>query len=214
MLKASKITIAILSTLIGMYPIIYFVIDRKFGLLSSKSAELLNDILWNTMFYGHITLGGLSLLIGWIQFSKRLRDRRINIHRLIGKTYTVSVLISGICGLYIALNATGGIISIIGFFSLGIVWLYTTIIGYKTVIQGNIRFHEKMMIYSYAACFAAVTLRIWLPILTSILGEFLSAYRIVAWLCWVPNLIVAYFIINTKKYSKKELTVIHNSLNK
>ena len=60
-----------------------------------------------------------------------------------------------------------------------------------------------MMIYSYAACFAAVTLRIWLPILTSILGEFLSAYRIVAWLCWVPNLIVAYIISNTKKPSKK-----------
>jgi len=48
------------------------------------------------------------------------------------------------------------------------------------------------MIYSYAECFAAVTLRIWLPLLTLVLGEFLTAYRIVAWLCWVPNILFAY----------------------
>lgn len=52
------------------------------------------------------------------------------------------------------------------------------------------------MIYSYAACFAAVTLRIWLPLLTAaFLGDFIKAYTIVAWLCWVPNIIVAYFIV-------------------
>ena len=107
-------------------------------------------------------------------------------------------MISGICGLYIATHATGGVISISGFFSLGAVWIYTTFVGYNAIRKGNVKLHEKMMIYSYAACFAAVTLRIWLPILTSTLSEFVSAYRIVAWLCWVPNLIIAYFIINTK----------------
>ena len=61
----------------------------------------------------------------------------------------------------------------------------------------------KFMIFSFAACFAAVTLRIWLPILTSIMGEFNSAYRIVAWLCWVPNIIVAFFIVRNAKATKK-----------
>ena len=51
------------------------------------------------------------------------------------------------------------------------------------------------MIYSYAACFAAVTLRIWLPILLKIFGDFIIAYSIVAWLCWVPNIIVANLIV-------------------
>jgi hypothetical protein len=54
-----------------------------------------------------------------------------------------------------------------------------------------------MMIYSYAACFAAVTLRIWLPLLISITGDFFIAYPIVAWLCWVPNLIVANLIVKS-----------------
>lgn len=48
---------------IGLYPIIYFVIDRRFGLLGSKTSDLLADIFWNIGFYGHIILGGLALLI-------------------------------------------------------------------------------------------------------------------------------------------------------
>jgi hypothetical protein len=54
------------------------------------------------------------------------------------------------------------------------------------------------MIYSYAACFAAVTLRVWLPFLTLIFGEFVLAYKIVAWLCWVPNMIFAHLWVRKK----------------
>lgn len=199
MKKASWITIGILSTLVGLYPIIYFLNDRRFGLLTSKSVELLNDNLWSIAFYGHIILGGLALLIGWLQFSNTLRVKKTELHRILGKIYVISVLISGICGLFIALNATGGIISILGFFTLGLTWLTTTILGFKAIKKGNIKSHEKFMIFSYAACFAAVTLRVWLPLLTIAIGEFNSAYRIVAWLCWVPNLIVAFLIVRNKR---------------
>ena len=195
MKKASWILIGILSTLIGLYPILYFLNDGRFGLLASKSTELVSDNFWNIGFHGHIVLGGLALLIGWLQFSNKLRRRNLNMHRTIGKTYLISVLISGICGLYIAIYATGGIISILGFFTLGLIWLSTTILGFKAIKKGNVELHEKFMVFSYAACFAAVTLRIWLPILTSVMGEFIGAYRIVAWLCWVPNIIIAYFIV-------------------
>jgi uncharacterized membrane protein len=198
MKKASWILIGIMGTLIGLYPLLYLLVDRHFGLLASKSAELLSDTVWNIAFYGHILLGGLALLIGWLQFSGKLRKRRIKIHRAIGKLYVIAVLISGFCALYIAMHATGGIISILGFFSLGLVWLSSTILGFKAIKKGNIALHQKFMIYSYAACFAAVTLRIWLPLLTIAFGEFLIAYRIVAWLCWIPNMIFAFFWVRKK----------------
>ncbi|WP_439132480.1 DUF2306 domain-containing protein [Polaribacter sp.] len=192
MKKKSWIIIGILSTLVGLYPMIYFFID---WLLSSKSVELLNNDLWNIAFYGHITFGGLALLIGWLQFSHKLRRKKIKLHKIIGKIYVIAVLISGIFGLYIALFATGGVISIFGFLSLGIIWLTTTVLGFKAIKNRNIALHKKFMIYSYAACFAAVTLRVWLPLLTIAIGEFNSAYRIVAWLSWVPNLMVAFLIV-------------------
>ena len=186
---------AILCCAVGVYPLIYFIIDRKFGLLGSKSDVLLTDVLWNTGFYGHILLGGLALAIGWLQFNGALRRKRIQLHRNIGKTYMIAVLISGLCGIYIGFYATGGSITATGFISLGVIWLVTTGLGYCAIRKGNISLHQKMMVFSYAACFAAVTLRIWLPILVRLhKGDFIPAYQIVAWLSWVPNIIVAYFI--------------------
>ncbi len=56
------------------------------------------------------------------------------------------------------------------------------------------------MILSYAACWGAVTLRVWLPILTIYFdGNFTKAYDIVAWVSWVPNILVALGIISYAK---------------
>ena len=189
---------AFLGVGVGLYPLMYFFLDRKFGLLASKSDELLADVFWNTGFYGHILLGGLALLIGWIQFSKKIRNTNLNLHRTIGKIYVIAALVSGVCGVFIAFNATGGLVTTLGFLSLGVIWLFTTIKAYLAIRKGDIQLHQGMMIYSYAACFAAVTLRIWLPLLTIAFGDFIIAYRIVAWLCWVPNIIFAYFWVRRK----------------
>ncbi len=183
---------------IGLYPLIYFIIDREFGLLASKSDELLANFMWNTGFYGHILFGGLALLVGWVQFNKKFRNSNLRRHKIIGKIYIIAVMISGTCGVYIAFYATGGIISSIGFICLGVLWLFTTYMAYRAAKNKDIDLHQGFMIYSYALCFAAVTLRIWLPTLTYFFGDFTIAYRIVAWLCWVPNLVFAFFWVRKK----------------
>jgi len=187
---------------VSLYPALYgylAYIGVDEALRSRKTAELLASAVWNTGFYTHIAFGGLALLVGWVQFSKRFRNTNLKRHRLIGKIYMIAVLISGIAGLYVAFYATGGIIAKLGFGSLAIIWLYTTFMGYRTIRNGNVQKHEVFMIYSYAACFAAVTLRVWLPMLTMAFGDFIPAYRIVAWLCWVPNIIFAYFWVKRKR---------------
>lgn len=193
MKKALWTSTGILAVMVGLYPVIYFVIDKRFGLLGSKPEALLIDDLYNAAFYGHIIFGGLALLIGWLQFSTKLRRTRISLHRIIGKTYVLSVLLSGLLGLYIALYATGGMIPMLGFISSDIVWLTTTILGIRAVVEKNFYKHQKFMIYSYAVCFSAVTLRIWLPLLEALMGNFLSAYRMVAWLSWIPNIMFAFY---------------------
>mgnify|MGYP003148229076 FL=1 len=145
----------------------------------------------------------MALLIGWSQFIKKLRAKRLNLHRNLGKVYVIAALISGLCGVYLGFFATGGIVSSLGFISLGVIWLFTTLRAYIAVKNKDLSLHQGMMIYSYAACFAAVTLRIWLPFLTIVFGEFLIAYKIVAWLCWVPNMIFAQIWVK-----KKGLTLV------
>lgn len=198
MKKAGWIFFAAFAIIVGLYPVIYFLIDRKFGLLGTKSAALLADTAWNTAFYIHIIPGGMALLIGWIQFSTAFRNRYPALHKKIGKTYIVSVLISSVAGIYIALHATGGLAASLAFVTLDIIWFYSTIMAFISVKKGKISRHENFMIYSYAATFGAVTLRIWLPLITLLLGNFFKAYPIAAWLAFVPNIIVAYFIVKNK----------------
>ena len=200
MKKAGWILVSMLSFSIGLYPITYFLIDRKFGLLNSKSVELLMYIPWNIGFYAHIIFGGIALLVGWTQFNQSLRNSYLTLHRTIGKIYVFSVFISAMAGIYIAFFATGGIVPSIGFLGLGITWFATTYLAYQNIRNRRLAAHQKWMTYSYAACFAAVTLRIWLPMLTAITHDFIISYKIVAWLCWVPNIVVAYFL--TKRYEK------------
>lgn len=196
--KVAWFVFAFLGVGVGLYPLLYFFLDRKFGLLASKSDELLADVFWNIGFYGHILLGGLALLIGWVQFSKKIRNTNLKLHRAIGKIYVIAALLSGACGVFIAFNATGGLVTTLGFLSLGAIWLFTTSKAYFAIRKGDIQLHQGMMIYSYAACFSAVTLRIWLPLLTIGFGDFELAYQIVAWLCWMPNIIFAYFWVRRK----------------
>src|ERR1700749_4007451 len=93
------IPFALLAIAVGLYPLAYYVFDMHHaGLLSSKSKELLDSKLWYTAFYVHITFGGIAMLTGWTQFSRRLRDRYIGTHRTVGKIYVVSVMLSSLAG--------------------------------------------------------------------------------------------------------------------
>lgn len=199
--KVAWFVFAFMAIGVGLYPIgyLYYAFqDGEIALRLSKSQEVLESVIWNIGFYGHITFGGIALMIGWSQFSKRIRTKRLQLHKKLGKVYVLSVLISGVCGVYIAFYATGGWITSLGFLGLGMIWLYTTGKAYVAIKKGDLELHQGMMIYSYAACFAAVTLRIWLPLLTLAFGAFLPAYKIVAWLCWVPNMVFAYFWVRKK----------------
>ncbi len=196
MKKTAWFLFAFLCLGFGLYPLLYFILDEKFGLLNTKPLELLSDLVWRTAFYIHIILGGLALLVGWPQFNKKWRIKRLDIHRLLGKIYVTSVFASSLAGIFIGFQATGGLISKAGFISLGIIWFFSTLQAFLWIKKKDIIRHEKFMIFSYAACFAAVTLRLWLPLLIIYFeGEFIPAYRIVSWLCWVPNLIVAWVLV-------------------
>ncbi len=200
MKKLTWIIFGGLCVVFSFYPLKYLLADKPVSLLLSKSVELLSSSLYNITFYSHITFGGIALLVGWLQFSKELRKKYVAFHRLIGKVYVVSVLASGIPGFYIALHASGGLSPQLGFSLGAMLWVFFTYQGFATIRRGNVHAHRQFMMYSYAGTFGAVTLRLWLPILVSIFGEFLLAYQVVAWLSWIPNLFIAYLVINKNTF--------------
>jgi hypothetical protein len=87
--------------------------------------------------------------------------------------------------------AFGGIVSKLGFASLAVLWLYTGLRAFLAIRRGEVSEHRRWMVRNFSLTLAAVTLRILLP-LSGIAGiPFEVAYPAIAWLCWVPNLLVA-----------------------
>lgn len=140
-------------------------------------------------FYTHITLAPVALALMPLQFWQGLRARRPNVHRWIGRTYGVSVLLAGIGSIFMALGTQAGPVAAFGFGFLGVFWLGTTAYGIWLILQKRIAEHRRWMMRSAALTFAAVTLRLYMPILMTVFGE-QTGYTLVAWLCWVPNLIL------------------------
>lgn len=185
---------AALAILVGLYPLLFFG-GGKQGILKLKPDDLFSNTSWQISFYIHIVFGGLALISGWTQFSQRIRSKSIWCHRLIGRLYMVAVALSALAGVYIAFYATGGLLAVSGFICLGITWFFTTMKAYLHIRNGQVPQHRQFMIYSYACCFAAVTLRLWLPVFILLTASFEKSYILVAWWSWLPNLIVAHFIV-------------------
>ena len=140
----------------------------------------------------HTTFGPVALILGVVNLLPAMRRGRWALHRNLGKVYLIAGAALGIAGGYLALFAAGGLLARLGFFSLAILTLTTLSRGYLAIRKGDVVRHREWMLRSYALIFAAVTLRIWLPLLIiAYQGEFLPAYRWVAWLAWVPNIIWA-----------------------
>lgn len=147
--------------------------------------------------FTHTLFGPIALVLGLVNLLPAMRQRaRWGAHRLVGKVYLLAAIALGGAGLYLAFHAAGGLLARIGFGTLAVATLVTSVQGYLSIRRRDITAHKQWMLRSYALIFAAVTLRLWLPLLIiAYQGQFMPAYRWVAWVSWVPNLLWAEWLI-------------------
>jgi uncharacterized membrane protein len=140
----------------------------------------------------HAVAAGLALLLGPWQVSTRLRARRPALHRWIGRLYLgAGIVLGGISGLMLSRLAQGGWVAQLGFASLAVGWLYTGWRGYLAIRIGERAEHRRWMLRNHALTLAAVSLRLYIPLSLAMGLPFEPAYRVIAWLCWVPHLFIA-----------------------
>ncbi|MBC8045212.1 MAG: DUF2306 domain-containing protein [Fimbriimonadaceae bacterium] len=148
-------------------------------------------------FYIHVFTAVLALPAGFTQFSKYLQKNYKPFHRINGRIYVFSVLLFGsTSGFIIGIYANGGILSQIAFCLLAVLWFYFTLMAFIKARQKKIIEHKKMMYRSFALTLSAITLRAWKYVIVYLFEpQPMDVYRIVAWLGWVLNLIIAEIII-------------------
>jgi uncharacterized membrane protein len=149
--------------------------------------------------YSHVLFGGIALALGPFQFRRGLLLRSRPLHRRLGLAYVIASALTGVSGMYMALYSHGGLVTHLGFGILGFLTLMTALKPYFHIRAREVAPHREWMIRNYALLFAAVTLRIELPLLAISFQAFEPAYRIVSWFCWVPNLLVAEWYIRRSR---------------
>lgn len=139
----------------------------------------------------HAAAAGAALLTGPFQFLPGLRSRRPSLHRGIGRVYVAACLMGALSGAVLAAGARTGLPSTIGFGLLAAAWLATTWRAYDAARNRRIAEHRRWMIRSFALTFAAVTLRLYLPLAFVSPWGYAATYRVISFACWIPNLLLA-----------------------
>ena len=138
----------------------------------------------------HIGVTAIAIIVAPWQFARKLRDRFPVVHRTMGRTYLVAGFLGIGTGAAIALGSAQGLVAGTGFLCLGLAWLTVTAVAYRMILARDFEAHRRWMLRSFALIFGAVTLRIYLPVSFALGLEFATSYPVIAWLAWVPNLLV------------------------
>ncbi|RFZ92168.1 DUF2306 domain-containing protein [Mucilaginibacter conchicola] len=152
-------------------------------------------------FYCHVFGSSLILIAGFFQFSKTVYSKP-RLHKALGKLYVLGILFFAAPGAYVmTLFINRGVGVFTSFLLQNTLWVIFTTLGWLTILKKNVGRHIKMMRRSYALAFGAVTLRFYIWLFT-VLGfgvNFNHNYLIIAFLSWVPNLLVAEWLNRNSK---------------
>ncbi|MGB8032125.1 MAG: DUF2306 domain-containing protein [Terracidiphilus sp.] len=148
----------------------------------------------------HITSGMVALLIGPFQFSRRLRQRNLQLHRVLGRTYLIAVLCGSLAGMGLAVTTTFGVMWGFSLFCLALAWSTCGAMAFYAIKLRQIAVHQEWMVRTYIVTFAFVTFRLlndYGP--TSRLGAPGQRGDVYIWACWVVPLMAAEVIMQLRR---------------
>ena len=125
----------------------------------------------------HTLCGVIALLAGPVQFSSRFRHRHPKFHRVLGRSYVISVFIGALTGIALAAGRPG----MPGTCVQAAAWIVCTSAAFITARNRQIARHRQWMVRSYAVTFTFVSSRVlnlW-PLYWSHLGDTLAAVGLV-----------------------------------
>lgn len=196
-----------------LIPVIVIIFSYKMAEISVPYIAMKHDVAflktkynvyhidyWRVGFYAHVFTSVFVLFAGAFQFSKYLIFRFPKFHRFLGYSYVFLVLfVSGPGAFAMAIHANGGLPAKASFVLQTIMWfVFTTAAWYYAAKRKFVK-HAESMLLSYSLTFAAVTLRTLVVLLSWLHIEGLrplDAYVFVAWMSWVPNMIIAGLLIH------------------
>lgn len=178
----------------------YIPLDTNVSFLMIKQTEVTERPEYLYFFYTHVYTSIFVLLAGFLAILRKDFGLK-NFHKNAGKIYIFLILLlAAPSGIYMGIFANGGFLSKISFVILGCLWWLLTFRAYQLARQKKFTEHKQWMWRSFALTISAITLRMWKVFIVYLFHPNpMDVYQIIAWLGWIPNILLIEFLI-TKKY--------------
>lgn len=177
----------------------YIPLKSDVSFLMIKQTEVTDRPEYLYFFYTHVYTSIFVLLTGFLAILRKDFGVK-NFHKSTGKIYVFLILLfAAPSGIYMGVFANGGFLSKISFVILGSLWWFSTFKAYQFARQKKFTEHKKWMWRSFALTISAITLRMWKVIIVYLFHPNpMDVYQIIAWLGWVPNIILIEYLILKK----------------
>ena len=110
----------------------------------------------------HVAGGSLAMLAGASQFIGALRRRWPALHRWLGRTYLLGILIGSTAVVGLLVTTQGWLALKLAFAATGLAWLITSLRGYRTIRRGEVDAHRRWMLRSYLVTLSPAVFRLFL----------------------------------------------------
>jgi hypothetical protein len=177
----------------------YLNFDSHYGFLRLKQKAIATG-WYLPAYYSHVLLGGLILVIGFFQLNPKSNQRYRRLHRVFGYIYVLGILFfSAPGGLVMSLFIGRGPWVQASFLLQVTLWFFCTAMALYKILKRDIKAHRQWMWRSYALTLAAITLRVYI-FFSSFHYDLTQpqAYATIAWLSWLPNLLIAEIYLRKK----------------
>ncbi|SIQ12493.1 Predicted membrane protein [Chryseobacterium sp. RU37D] len=178
----------------------YVPLRTDVSFLMIKQTEVVERKEYLYFFYTHVYACIFVLFSGFLAIIKKDFGLK-NFHKNAGKIYIFLILFfAAPSGIYMGIFANGGVYSKISFVILGCLWWVSTLKAFQSAKRKKFAEHKQWMWRSFALTISAITLRMWKVIIVYLFhSNPMDVYQIIAWLSWVPNILLIEYLL-VKKY--------------
>jgi len=194
------VLLSVLALPLAWNALTYINFDFTYGFLKLKQ-QAISTGWYLPAYYSHVLVAGIILITGIFQLHDGWRNRWPRVHKTLGKIYVFGILIfAAPGGIVMSFFIERGTTVFASFVLQCIAWGICTYFALSSIRNKDITNHRNWMWRSYSLTVAAITLRIYVFIgsWSFDLGQPI-AYATIAWLSWVPNLLICEAYILLKK---------------
>ncbi|MEU3455885.1 DUF2306 domain-containing protein [Micromonospora sp. NPDC006766] len=154
------------------------------------------------LLVAHVVTGNVAMVTVLLQLWPWLRRNHPGVHRNSGRVYILAgALPAAGLGLFALIPLRPDQTGSVGLGAMGVLWIVTTIVGWRMAIRHRYAEHQRWMLYSFALALGTTWGRIIVVVLTAFPNlpvNFSVLVEVNNWLGWMVNLLIAHLWVESR----------------